>query len=158
MNLPLPQHLRRAAQWEWGRQSRQHWQEHKFQWSEAGKCRLPLEGFCLGSERGWSVYLLWFSHIEMWTNLELFGDKVEIVPASVAEEAGVEGESDASRGCRRLLQRILIFSSIFHFALCDKLLDLQTCISWSGAIAEWSLGLTARKMRPATTIIRRAAI
>ena len=39
-------------------------------------------------------------------NLELLGDKVEIVPASVAEEAGVERESDASRRCRRFLERI----------------------------------------------------
>ena len=48
-------------------------------------------------------------------HLELLGDKVEIVPASVAEEAGVERESDASRRCRRFLQSIFIScqSSLF---------------------------------------------
>ena len=52
-------------------------------------------------------------------DLELLGDKVEIVPASVAEEAGVERESDASRRCRRFLQRIFIYcpQSILIFFL-----------------------------------------
>ena len=51
-------------------------------------------------------------------DLELLGDKVEIVPASVAEEAGVERESDASRRCRRFLQRIFIHcqQSILSFS------------------------------------------
>ena len=47
----------------------------------------------------------------MRTDLEFLSDKVEIVPASVAEEAGVEGESNSGRRCRRLLQSIAIFLS-----------------------------------------------
>ena len=105
--------------------------------------------------------------------LELFSDKVEIVPASVAEESGIERESDAGWRCRRFLEIQEHFPSDlnpFRLASCDReeenlILYLfilhqatKTCISWSGAIAEWELGLTARKIRPATTMINRAAI
>ena len=40
-------------------------------------------------------------------HLELLGDKVQIVPPSVAEETGVERESDASWRCRRFLRKQL---------------------------------------------------
>ena len=37
-------------------------------------------------------------------HLEFLSDKVEIVPAGVAEEAGVEGQGDPGGGKRRVLQ------------------------------------------------------
>ena len=48
-------------------------------------------------------------------------------------------------------KNLTLYLSILHHAT-------KTCISWSGAIAECELGLTARKIRPATTMISRAAI
>ena len=53
--------------------------------------------------------------------------------------------------CDREGENLILYLFILHHAT-------KTCISWSGAIAEWELGLTARKIRPATTMIRRAAI
>ena len=55
--------------------------------------------------------------------LEFFGDKVEIVPASVAEESGIERESDAGWRCRRFLEIQEHFPSDlnpFRLASCDR--------------------------------------
>ena len=54
-------------------------------------------------------------------HLELLSDKVEIVPSGIAEETGVERESDASWRCRRFLRKkktlftvvVFIFENLF---------------------------------------------
>ena len=48
-------------------------------------------------------------------HLELLSDKVEIVPSSIAEETGVERESDASWRCRRFLRRKTSLSTVVVF-------------------------------------------
>ena len=53
-------------------------------------------------------------------HLELLSDKVEIVPSSVAEETGVERESDASWRCRRFLRKKKTLFTVVVFIFDDK--------------------------------------
>ena len=57
-------------------------------------------------------------------HLELLSDKVEIVPSSVAEETGVERESDASWRCRRFLRKKQLSSQLLSSYLMTNLHQL----------------------------------